>query len=400
MKRVAWLVLLLFAFAVPWEYSLDVGEPVGNIARVLGLLLLLAIVPAILQNGRIRNPGSLQWLASAFFLWICCSLFWSIDPRTTLASMRGFFQVMISVWTVWELAESPADLRSLLRAYVAGSWVLALLTIADLASPTAGQIRFVAEGQDPNDVARFLDLGFPMAALLLDSESGWAGRLLAFGYLPVGLVGVLLTASRGGFVAAMVALIGCGVVLARNHLRVRLAGALALPLLGVAFWFTVPHETLQRIATIPEQLQSGDLNQRLDIWIVGWQAFVRAPFFGTGGGSFVNAAGLAPFDTAHNTALAIVVELGLCGLLLAVAIVMVSARSLLETAGPVRVALGTALLVWVVTSMVATVERSRTTWLLLAVISLAGRLAMEDPIALARCFDRNVAPAVAAEPVV
>ena len=72
-------------------------------------------------------------------------------------------------------------------------------------------------------------------------------------------------------------------MLARNQLRARLAAAVALPLLGAAFWFTVPHETLQRIATIPEQLQGGDLNQRLEIWIVGWQAFVRAPFFGTGG---------------------------------------------------------------------------------------------------------------------
>jgi len=397
---VAWILLLLFAFAVPWEYSLDAGEPVGNIARVVGLLLLLAIVPAILQTGRVRSPGAMQWLTLTFFLWICCSLFWSIEPQATLACIRAYFQGMISVWAVWELAETPADLRALLRAYVAGSWVLALLTIADLASSgTAGQIRFSADGQDPNDVARFLNLGFPMAALLLDAESKRAERLLAFGYLPVGLMAVLLTASRGGFVGAMVALLGCGFVVARNHLRVKLAGAFALPVFTVAFWFTVPHETLQRIATIPEQLRSGDLNQRLNIWNVGWQAYVHAPFLGMGAGSFVSAAGLSPIDTAHNTELAIVVEVGVCGLLLAAAILAVCVRSVLATAGPVRIALGTALLVWGVTSMVATVQQNRTTWLLLALISLAGRLAAEDSNALSRCFSGNIAETAIAESV-
>ena len=42
MRRIAWVLLLLFAFAIPWEYSLDLGEPLGNVARIAGLLLLLA----------------------------------------------------------------------------------------------------------------------------------------------------------------------------------------------------------------------------------------------------------------------------------------------------------------------------------------------------------------------
>ncbi len=88
------------------------------------------------------------------------------------------------VWLVWEFAESAGDLRALLRAYVAGSWVLAVLTLANFASAeamAAEQIRFAAAGQDPNDVARFLNLGFPLAALLVNSERRWPWRLLAAG---------------------------------------------------------------------------------------------------------------------------------------------------------------------------------------------------------------------------
>ena len=73
MRRIAWVLLLLFAFTIPWEFSLDLGEPLGNISRLVGLLLLLVAIPAILQVGGLRAPGPVQWLALAFFLWICCS---------------------------------------------------------------------------------------------------------------------------------------------------------------------------------------------------------------------------------------------------------------------------------------------------------------------------------------
>jgi O-antigen ligase len=382
-------LLLLFAFAIPWEYSLDLGEQLGNIARVVGLLLLLTAIPAVLQSGRLRAPGSMLWLILALYLWLCCSYFWSIEPLGTLDRMRGFFQEMMIVWLVWEFAESPGDLRALLRATVAGSWVLAALTVASFATTEAtvsDQIRFAANGQDPNDLARFLDLGFPLAALLVNSESRGPWRLLAAGYLPVGFVAVLLTASRGGFLAALAALAGSGILLVIGHPKRLLAGALALPPAAAALWIMVPHGTIERLATINEQLQRGDLNERMNIWQAGWHAFVRAPFFGTGADTFVSATGLAPVDTAHNTALSIAVSGGVVALFLATAIVGSAVWSITRTRGPLRWALATALLVWFIASLVSTVEVSRTTWLLLALFALAGRLAVEQPEELAACF--------------
>jgi O-antigen ligase len=395
MRRIAWFLLLLFAFTIPWEYSLELGEPLGNIARVVGLLALLAAIPAVLQTGRLRTPGLMQWLVLAFFLWLCCTYFWTIEAAETVAKLRGNFQELMIVWLVWEFAEDAGDLRALLRVTVAGSWVLAALTVANFASAEAfanAQVRFAAIGQDPNDVARFLDLGLPLAALLVNSERRWPWRLLAAGYLPLGLLGVLLTASRGGFLAAVVALVGSGLLLAYGHPKRVLAGALALPALAAALWFIVPHESFERLATIPEQLQGGDLNQRLNIWTAGWHAFVRAPFFGTGAGSFVSAAGLGPIDTAHNTALSIAVSGGLVALFLATAIVAAAIWLIAQTHGPLKWAMAVALLVWFTTSLVATVEESRTTWLLLALIALAGRLGVEQPEELAICFPDQAQP--------
>ena len=392
MRRVAFGLLLVFAFAIPWEYSLDLGEPLGNIARVLGLAVLLIAVPAALQGGRTRTPGAMQWMVLALFLWFCCSYFWTIESAATLEKMRAYFQEMMIVWLVWEFVDSPEDLRALLLAFVGGSWVLASLTLANFRSAEAmasGQIRFVAEGQDPNDVARFLDLGFPLAALLLSSLPGkprWAAQLLAVGYLPLGLVAVLLTASRGGFLAAMIALGGCVLLLAKSHPKILTGGLLAMPVIATGLWLVIPQETFDRLATIPTQIKGGDLNQRLNIWDAGWHAFVKSPLVGSGAGTFTLAAGTNRLDTAHNSELSIVVAGGLCALALAAAVVTLTVRATLKMRGPLRLALMTALLVWLLASFVDTVEENRATWLLLGLIAVAGRLAVEEPERMDVCF--------------
>jgi hypothetical protein len=394
MRRVAWGLLLVLAFTIPWEYSLNLGEPLGHVARIAGLLTLLAAIPGVLQQGRIRTPGAIQWLVLAFYLWMCASYFWSIAPDVTLEKMRGFFQELMIVWLVWEFAERPEDVRSLMRAYVAGAWVLALLTIGNLltGSTATDQIRFVAEGQDANDLARYLDMGLPMAALLMTCERNRIARVLAAGYLPLGLIAVLVTASREGFVAALVALSGCGLLLLRRYRRMAVGAPALLPVIALGLSLVVPHGTIERLATIPEELNRGDLNQRWNIWDAGWQAFVHAPIVGTGAGSFVSAAGLNPVDTAHNTALSILADGGLLALFVASTIVVLTVRAVLQMRGPLQLALATALLGWMTTSLVATVEENRSTWLLIGVIAAAGRMALEDPSAVDRCFGKWVRP--------
>lgn len=394
MRRLTQFLLVVFTFAVPWELAMDLGEPWGPVARIAGILLLLASIPAVLRAGGMRAPGAMQWLVLALYLWFCCSYFWTIDQAATLDKLRAYFQEMMLVWLVWEIVDEPSGLRRIFAAYVAGSWVLAAITLAGFASPEAianGQARFFAEGLDPNDTARCLDLAFPMAALLVDGESRWWSKLLALGYFPLGMLAVLLTASRGGFLAALLAL--CGSVVLMGHARPRrwLAAGIALPALAVVLWLVIPSETIDRLSTISEQLGGGDLNERVNIWAQGWQAFVHAPLVGTGAGSFVSAARLAPIDTAHNTALSIAVGGGLCALCLACAVLVVAFRALLRLRGPLLVAMGTALLVWVVTTLTASVEENRSTWILLASIAAAGRMAVEDRQALAACFSAGSA---------
>ena len=165
-----------------------------------------------------------------------------------------------------------------------------------------------------------------------------------------------------------------------------LTAIFVLPVLGVAVWALIPAQTLARLATIPYQLGSGDLNQRLNIWWAGWQAFRRDPVLGSGAGTYVQAAGLSQIDTAHNTALSLAVGSGLVGLSIFAALVLCAALAALRTQSVLRLALASVLAAWLVASTIGTVEENRTTWLLLGLMATAGRLAVACPEWLQACF--------------
>jgi hypothetical protein len=85
-------------------------------------------------------------------------------------------------------------------------------------------------------------------------------------------------------------------------------------------------------------------------------------------------------------------------LLLASLLLALTIRATLQTSGPLRLALVACLLVWAITSLIATVEENRTTWLLFGLILLAARLAAEDPRGLAACFRSAPRPSAAPAP--
>jgi O-antigen ligase len=336
-----------------------------------------------------RPPGIVPWLVLLLYLYFVCSYFWTIDAEATMEKMRAYLQVMMIVWIIWQVGANVRDLRSVLRAFVAGCWVLAFLTIVDFriaSHEAAGQIRFAAIGQDPNDAARFLAISFPLAALLFATEKHWTLRLLALGYLPAGLMAVLLTASRGGFSAALAALFGVTVLLVSWRPQAASLVFLGLAVTAGALLLFVPIESLSRLATIPQEVGAGDWNDRLNIWHAGWQAFRLAPWWGYGAGTFTSASGLASGDTAHNTILALLVSGGLFGTGIFLAILIAVAWSIARTSGLLRVALATAMAVWGIASMVGSVEENRATWLLFGIMAVAGRLAYEDPEAVRVAF--------------
>lgn len=378
MRGAARALLVVFVFAIPWQYSLDLGAPFGNVARMLGLMTALAAIAAVLQKLQFRKLKTVHWLTATLYLWFCASYFWTRTPHATLTHLRWYAQEMMLVWLIWEFTDSAEQLIRLMEAWLAGSWVLAALTIADFAVSTAqpGPERFAATGQDPNDVARFLSFGLPVAALLLDRGARRIPRVMAFGYFPVGFGCVLLTGSRSGMVAGLAALGGCGALAMIRHPRAAALATVAVITAAALTVTAVPEGTIGRLSSVSELWRHGDLNQRVNIWSAGWRAFREAPIAGHGAGSFVEAAALGPDDTAHNTVLGLLVEGGLIALLLASGILASSFHAVVRSAEPFRMGLSVLMGIWVISSMVGTIGENRATWLLFGVATVSERLGM------------------------
>src|SRR5213594_981010 len=249
MSKAAFWSLWCFVFVLPWD-EIIVIPVLGTIPRLVGLVASAVGVVHILARRRVRPLAWFHVFAVLFVLWAGVSGFWSIDPQATRVRSLTYVQLVILAWLIWEIAWSPQRQRALLQAYVLGVSLAAVVTIRRYLSgvPIIGDTtRFSALSFNVNELGMTLALGLPMAWYLSlwqpHQRFAWIWRL----YLPLGVTAILLTASRGAFLAALVALAIIPWTVGRLRLRTKVAlYALAAGTLLLATQF-VPETSLARI---------------------------------------------------------------------------------------------------------------------------------------------------------
>ena len=323
-SQAAFGLLWCFVLVLPWDVLTQVPV-LGSIPRLVGVVASAVGTLHILAKGRVRPLAWYHVFALLFVLWAGVSSLWSIDPDATRTRFITYLQLAVLVWLIWEIAWSPERQEALFQAYVLGACVAAGATIHSYVAGAAwhshGTIetaRFAALNQNPNELGVTLALALPMAWRLglahRIGRAAWVWRL----YIPLGITGVLLTGSRGAFLAALVALGIIPWTLGRVGFNKKAAlGALAAGSLALAITF-VPDSSLERIKTTRADIESGYFGGRGAIWAAGLDAARERPLAGYGAGAFGAAVGPALHQDmdAHQVFLAILVEQGLIGLFL------------------------------------------------------------------------------------
>ena len=335
MTGIAYFALWIFTFAVPWE-NIVVIPGVGTISRLMGMVALGFALLACVVTGRLRRWRLFHVSALVFVIWSGWGIYQGTilredDQAMTSGKFLTYIQLALVLWMIWELAPSMARLRGLFLAYVLGAYVSALNTIM-LSRSQAELRRFTAEGFDPNDLAMTLALGIPMAWHLGLTAERPVIRWVCKAYLPVALIALGLTGSRGGMVAAVVALMIVPLSMTRLTPG-RVAGAaVVLVASGAAAIHYVPTTILQRLRTTTEQVEDGSFNGRMRIWKAGLAALSEKPLIGYGTGGFARAVrpALKRARPAHNAYLSVMVEQGLLGFFLYIAMFALVVRSVLR----------------------------------------------------------------------
>ncbi len=275
-------LFLLFIASIPAEYSL-VLPVLGSGTRLIGGLLLLTSISDVIARGSLRRLPGFFLLLLAFVLWSFASVVWSYEPALTVGRAFTYLQLLVMSWVIWEYVRTEQDLVATLQAYVLGSLLVAVVTIMDFQSLSVAalaittDVRVAAFGANPNELALTMVTAVPIALYLLRRKpANWPGIVNA-AYLGTGTLAVVLTASRAGFIALVVAGVGMLVMMRDARLAARVALVSTIALLAVLAASFVPDYTWERIASIGAKLQRMDFNNRALNWQAGLAMFAQDP---------------------------------------------------------------------------------------------------------------------------
>jgi O-antigen ligase len=376
MQRLAFLMLWIFVFTIPWQNSVSL-EAVGTVSQLVGIVAFLVAILSCVSSGHLRRPAGTLLLVGAFGMYALLSAGWSLDPNTTLIKALTIVELVAMFWMISEVVSDEEQIDGLLCAYVAGSAVSVIATFARFVAGTANQdLRYTAAGFNPNDAALTLALAIPMTFFLVVRMRALWAKLLLLAYAIAAPVAIALSGSRTGVLASCAAFLvsAAGLRQIRWSRRLMLVAALA-----VCAWCLVafvPETSWTRISTISAQVDSGDLNQRTAIWAAGLKEFAAHPLLGVGEGAYLQISDrqLGEGFVAHNTFVSVLVELGIVGFLLFAAILQKTARAVVNLEGSDRMMWAALGATWFIGVLAATWETQKATWLLIALISVASRI--------------------------
>lgn len=382
LNQLAFGLLVILVFTVPFD-DVVVVPGFGTLSRLIGYAGVAAALGDILTKQRFRRPrGGFVWTL-LFVIWAGLSLTWSFSMEWSVEKLSVMVRSAGMVWMLYEYMDGSARWRAVLASFVLGCYVcVGGLLMALRTGPLSEDLEYAryAVGQlDPNDLAATLTVGVPIAWYLAGSTRSrlirWAARV----YLPLAIASVLLTGSRGGVIALVVALGYVAGSLTRLSLGTKVIAMTAL--LGglIAVQFLVPQTGLTRMATISDELREGTLSNRTLLWRAGFELMPDHPFGGAGIGAFRDEVfmrgGYFVPKVAHNVMLGVLFDLGLVGLGLFLAILVSIARGLARVPAEERRMSQFVLLVWLVAGLGLSLEYRKMTWVLLGcLIALTVRM--------------------------
>jgi hypothetical protein len=175
---------------------------------------LLAAAVTLIVSWRLPPiPGRQSWLSTTpgkvltmFTLWLWLQNLWALEPEAHLEASFLFTKYVVLYYLIYRLAVTARDMQRFLLVHVAGCAFLGWLAFG---IDVSGRLEGVGGPgiDEANAFAMQMATAVAVAAMIALASGGW--RWFAIIVLPFILNGVILSGSRGGFLA----LVGGGMVL-------------------------------------------------------------------------------------------------------------------------------------------------------------------------------------------
>ena len=317
--------------------------------KVAGLLVLGAWV-AVMVGRRLEGerPFALARrplaVTTALVLWLTLTFLWAANTGLAGSRVWEWFVALATFAVCATLPRTERDTRLLLVGFVGGAVLSVIIGLAQsgietsataLESSSGTEGRLTGGSADPNYLAAGLVPAIVLAggAMLVIQD-----RLLRLG-LGVGAaictLGLIATQSRGGLVAAVLAIL-CALAIARGH-RMQVVGVVLMVLAVGGWWLAANPAAVQRIVATDD----GGTG-RTELWRVAYRVWEDNPVIGVGlnnyaevARSYARKSGPLEFGElvaerrilVHNGYLQLLSEAGVIGLLLFLAAVGAAMRA-------------------------------------------------------------------------
>lgn len=321
---------------VPWLHEIPLAKLVAGVAIIAAL--------------RSRTATGANWKSAPPAKWtlalmgvVIISILWSFLRSASFGIITGTaLAVIVTMLLVIKAARNWVAVKTILFGTVLASIVLVATVFTSKVIDAGGYRAGYSNSYDPNDFA-FVLIGLLPLVVTFGIISRRTKRLCYFGVACAVVVSILLTQSRGGFIGLLVDVVAMTFFLPlarRGQLQFRastrgiIARAILLALVGLIIWQSLPDSARARLGTITELGSDYNANVteggRLAIWSRNLPLIANRPW-GFGAGSFEAVDGLlagGQYRAPHNTLLEVLIELGVPGLVLFIAIIVSSLRYL------------------------------------------------------------------------
>jgi len=312
----------------------------SSYASVWGFLVL-AVVALARAPVTIRTYWYLldDWVGWLIILWAAVtglSILWSPDQAQGVVEWRAF-RVMFTAMMLWPVVRSaPLFIASFLVG-VLGQNLAQLGQGIGLIEIPLGDGPRLRGLTHPVLTATLCAMAmcWHLSAILI--ARGWWRWLSVIGFIAAG-VGMIVTGSRGPWLAAAVTIPACVIGIAWRWpaaRRIAVIAAIAVVVLAAGSWPFVRGIVEYRLKMTQEDVQlveqgtyTNDMGYRLACWQAAWELFKDAPLQGVGSGGYLMEAKttsqgnvLTDAEHAHSLYLHVLASQGLLGLIVLVLVV-------------------------------------------------------------------------------
>lgn len=312
-------VLLYWIRPADWVPGMS-RVPLAKIAGGLALLALLASARHLRRESP-RELTLLALLAGQLLLSAAASPVWK---GGALQHVMDFAKVLVIFLVVTLALNSARRLRQVLALQAGSIALIAAVTIWK-SELVAGRLAGAVAGafSDPNDLALTVVISLPLALALALLSRNWFWKIFWPAVAVVMGLAVLLTGSRGGYLAlAAAAAAGLWEFAIRGQRKYLLAWAVAG---GAVLWLVCGGLLAGRIQGVLSPDES--VQQRQELFWRSLQVTAKYPLFGVGAGNFEQTSG--NWHVTHNSYTQMSAEGGIPALILYAMILGCGFRNLL-----------------------------------------------------------------------